>query len=235
MESLTECSGSPTNAIRRGARVGEVGFPDCAPRQAYHHDPRGKPGPEMALPGAPRMQRGVWQQRFWEHAVCDAAEYTYHMDYVHYNPVKTRPCRSGGAMACFSSFRRWVRAGVYQSERGGAGVVNGAAGEQGRNSYGGTPKSGFRPVIAKAEFPFNLFPIPADRCPLAADTMAHPRFRGANAQPPDRSCRPPDCSCRLPGRGSALQNLFCRVRKPWTVLQNVSCPLQGRGKAFQGL
>jgi uncharacterized protein DUF5615 len=42
---------------------------------------------------------------------------------------------------------------------------------------------------------------------LAAHKMSHPRFRGPEGRPPDRSCR-------LRDRPSALQDLFCRVRKP---------------------
>ena len=48
--------------------------------------------------------------------------------------------------------------------------------------------------------------------------MPHPRFRGANA-----AYRTVYATFR---HGSALQDLFRRAREPWTVLQNVSCPLQ---------
>ena len=33
-------------------------------------------------------ERGIWQRRFWEHAIHDDADYAAHMDYVHFNPVK---------------------------------------------------------------------------------------------------------------------------------------------------
>ena len=35
-----------------------------------------------------RGERGIWQRRFWEHLIRDEADYTAHMDYVHFNPVK---------------------------------------------------------------------------------------------------------------------------------------------------
>ncbi len=35
-----------------------------------------------------RGERGIWQRRFWEHALRDEGDYARHMDYVHYNPVK---------------------------------------------------------------------------------------------------------------------------------------------------
>ncbi len=33
-------------------------------------------------------ERGVWQRRFWEHAVRDDAELAAYTDYIHWNPVK---------------------------------------------------------------------------------------------------------------------------------------------------
>ncbi len=48
----------------------------------------GRLGLKAALPGALRMQRGIWQRRFWEHAIRDEGDYARHLDYVHFNPVK---------------------------------------------------------------------------------------------------------------------------------------------------
>lgn len=31
---------------------------------------------------------GIWQRRFWEHYIRDEADYTAHVDYCHWNPVK---------------------------------------------------------------------------------------------------------------------------------------------------
>jgi AbrB family looped-hinge helix DNA binding protein len=33
-------------------------------------------------------QRGVWQRRFWEHALRDERDYSRHFDYLHFNPVQ---------------------------------------------------------------------------------------------------------------------------------------------------
>lgn len=57
-------------------------------------------------------ERGVWQRRFWEHAIRDEDDYARHMDYIHYNPVKH------GLVSCphqwpHSSFHRWVNDRVY--------------------------------------------------------------------------------------------------------------------------
>ena len=32
--------------------------------------------------------RGIWQRRFWEHAIRDDRDFERHLDYIHYNPVK---------------------------------------------------------------------------------------------------------------------------------------------------
>jgi putative transposase len=35
-----------------------------------------------------RGERGIWQRRFWEHAIRDDADYAAPVDYCHINPVK---------------------------------------------------------------------------------------------------------------------------------------------------
>jgi putative transposase len=35
-----------------------------------------------------RVERSIWQRRFWEHTIRDERDYAAHMDYVHFNPVK---------------------------------------------------------------------------------------------------------------------------------------------------
>lgn len=59
-----------------------------------------------------RGERGVWQRRFWDHAIRNDEDYKRHMDYIHYNPVKH------GLAQCphlwpHSSFAKWVRRSVY--------------------------------------------------------------------------------------------------------------------------
>jgi putative transposase len=60
-------------------------------------------------------RRGVWQPKFWEHAIRDERDLERHVEYIHYNPVKH------GVATCphawrWSSFDRWVRAGIYPAE-----------------------------------------------------------------------------------------------------------------------
>jgi putative transposase len=58
--------------------------------------------------------RGVWQQRFWEHTIRDEEDFGRHLDYIHYNPVKHEYVRCAHEWR-WSSFERWIRAGVYDA------------------------------------------------------------------------------------------------------------------------
>ncbi|OOO03253.1 MAG: REP-associated tyrosine transposase [Chromatiales bacterium USCg_Taylor] len=79
---------------------------------------RSWPGLKAALPGALRMQRGIWQRRFWEHAIRDEGDDARHLDYVHFRPVK-HGCVSAVAHWPRSTFHRWVKAGAYPRDWGG--------------------------------------------------------------------------------------------------------------------
>lgn len=77
-----------------------------------------------------RGERGIWQRRFWEHAIRDQHDYVQHMDYVHYNPVKHGYVTLVSKWP-FSTFHRWVKTGVYPPDwGGGAGMEEIAAGER---------------------------------------------------------------------------------------------------------
>ncbi|HET7315281.1 REP-associated tyrosine transposase [Salinisphaera sp.] len=69
----------------------------------------------------------LWQPRFWEHTIRDEIDFTRHMDYIHYNPVK-----HGLAAAPYewphSSFAHCVRQGHYLPDWGRAGPPNIPAG-----------------------------------------------------------------------------------------------------------
>ncbi len=59
-----------------------------------------------------RGERGIWQHRYWEHTIRDERDYTAHMDYTHFNPVKHGHV-SHPAEWPHSSFRRCAAAGLY--------------------------------------------------------------------------------------------------------------------------
>lgn len=68
-----------------------AGDGDCATRWMLI-----KAGFSRAVPTGERIrasrcrkgERGLWQRRFWEHLITDAADLQRHVDYVHINPVK---------------------------------------------------------------------------------------------------------------------------------------------------
>lgn len=64
-----------------------------------------------------RGERGNWQRRFWEHLIRDDAAYAAHADYIHYNPVRHGYVERAIDWR-YSSFHRWVRAGVYPADWG---------------------------------------------------------------------------------------------------------------------
>ncbi len=49
-----------------------------------HCTARGNPGPSKARKG----EKGIWQRRFWEHAIRNSEEYYTHVNYCHFDPVK---------------------------------------------------------------------------------------------------------------------------------------------------
>ena len=57
-------------------------------------------------------ERGIWQRGYWEHTIRDDRDYTAHMDYIHFNPVKHGLTQDPSDWS-FSSFRRCVAAGLY--------------------------------------------------------------------------------------------------------------------------
>ena len=59
-----------------------------------------------------RGERGIWQRRFWEHAIRDDADFAAHMDYLHANPVKHGLVASVRDWP-YSTFYRLAGQGVY--------------------------------------------------------------------------------------------------------------------------
>src|SRR5215475_12363937 len=39
-----------------------------------------------------KRDKGIWQRRYWEHAIRDDADLARHVDYIHFNPSKARIC-----------------------------------------------------------------------------------------------------------------------------------------------
>jgi putative transposase len=65
-----------------------------------------------------KREKGIWQRRYWEHAIRDDADFERHVDYIHYNPVKHRLV-SRVADWPHSSFHRYVERGILPADWGG--------------------------------------------------------------------------------------------------------------------
>lgn len=64
-----------------------------------------------------KREKGIWQRRFWEHAIRNEEDWHRHMDYIHYNPVKHGYCSLPSEWP-YSSLHRLVQAGLYAAEWG---------------------------------------------------------------------------------------------------------------------
>jgi len=71
---------------------------------------------------AERNERGIWQRRFWEHAIRDEEDLKRHVDYIHYNPVKHGHVRNVIDWP-HSTFHRYVTAGIYPDDWAGTAEV----------------------------------------------------------------------------------------------------------------
>jgi putative transposase len=76
-------------------------------------DPRSRSASKVG-----KREKGIWQRRYWEHAIRDDLDLKRHIDYVHFNPVKH------GHVACVanwphSSFHRYVERGLLAADWGG--------------------------------------------------------------------------------------------------------------------
>lgn len=63
-------------------------------------------------------ERGIWQRRYWEHLICDENDYTMHVAYIHYNPVKHGHVQRVIDWP-YSSFHRFLRNGICREDWGG--------------------------------------------------------------------------------------------------------------------
>ncbi|MBR0829021.1 transposase [Bradyrhizobium manausense] len=65
-----------------------------------------------------KRKKGIWQRRYWEHAIRDDADLERHVDYIHFNPVKHGHVSRVSDWP-YSSFRRYVEQGVLAADWGG--------------------------------------------------------------------------------------------------------------------
>lgn len=76
----------------------------------------GEEGPRNASK-VRKNERAVWQRRGWEHAIRDEDDFTRHMDYIHYNPVKHGLTKRPHDWP-WSTFQRYRAQGRYEDDWG---------------------------------------------------------------------------------------------------------------------
>ena len=62
-----------------------------------------------------KRERGIWQRRFWEHVIRDELDYSRHLDYIHYNPVKHGYVRTPSEWQ-YSSIHRYINSDVLSQD-----------------------------------------------------------------------------------------------------------------------
>lgn len=65
-----------------------------------------------------KRERGIWQRRYWEHAIRDDRDFERHFNYIHYNSVK-HGLVTRVADWPHNSFHRYVKDGVLPLDWGG--------------------------------------------------------------------------------------------------------------------
>jgi putative transposase len=65
-----------------------------------------------------KREKGIWQRRYWEHAIRDDADLSRHVDYIHFNPVKHGDVQRVSDWP-HSSFHRFVDRGWLVADWGG--------------------------------------------------------------------------------------------------------------------
>jgi putative transposase len=79
---------------------------------------RGLPAASRSSSKVVKREKGIWQRRYWEHAIRDETDLASHVDYIHFNPVKhglvSRVCDWP-----HSSFHQYVRRGDLPEDWGG--------------------------------------------------------------------------------------------------------------------
>jgi putative transposase len=65
-----------------------------------------------------KREKGIWQRRYWEHAVRNEADLERHVDYIHFNPVKHGHVTRVADWP-HSSFHRFVERGLLAVDWGG--------------------------------------------------------------------------------------------------------------------
>jgi putative transposase len=75
-----------------------------------------------------KRDKGIWQRRYWEHAIRDDRDLARHVDYVHFNPVKHQYVSQVRDWP-HSGFHKYVERGILPPDWGGDIAVPDVTGE----------------------------------------------------------------------------------------------------------
>jgi putative transposase len=76
------------------------------------------PAQARSISKVAKREKGIWQRRYWEHAIRDDADFERHVDYIHFNPVKHGHVARVSDWP-HSSFHRYVKRGLLAADWGG--------------------------------------------------------------------------------------------------------------------
>ena len=79
---------------------------------------RGLDPKQRSASKAAKREKGIWQRRYWEHAIRDQTDLERHVDYIHFNPVKHGQVTRVADWP-HSSFHRYVERGLLAADWGG--------------------------------------------------------------------------------------------------------------------
>ena len=80
---------------------------------------RGLPAaPQRSASKIAKREKGIWQRRYWEHAIRDENDLDRHIEYIHYNPVKHELVTRVLDWP-HSSFHRYVEQGLLPADWAG--------------------------------------------------------------------------------------------------------------------
>ena len=108
----------PQNDSDSGTRWGliKANFSRHIPKTERRSDSRQKRG-----------ERGIWQRRFWEHIIRDEEDYSRHIDYIYWNPVKH---------GWVKQVRDWPHSSFFKHVDRGIYPLDWAGGIDDSNGYG---------------------------------------------------------------------------------------------------
>jgi putative transposase len=97
--------------LRHSYMVMQESLPPPAGASSNPASPRGLPAAQTrAASKVAKREKGIWQRRYWEHAIRDDTDFERHVDYIHYYPVKHRLVTRAADWLRSSFLDTWRRA-----------------------------------------------------------------------------------------------------------------------------